>query len=67
MIGHSVEGVAPELVVPDEDEEQVELDAALCLDDLVLPLAHLLGLEDGLLHDGLDVVHPAQEVEVLDG
>ena len=64
MIGDGVEGVRSQLVVPDEDEEQVELDAALDVDDLVLPLAHLLALQDRLLDHRLHLVHPPEEREV---
>ena len=41
VVGDCVEGVTPQLVVPHQDEQQVELDPALDVDHFVLPLAHL--------------------------
>ena len=64
MIGDGVERVAPELVVPDEDEEQVELHPALRVDGLHLALSHLLALQHRVLHHRLQIVDSAEEVEV---
>ena len=41
MVGDSVKGVAPELVIPDLDEEKIELDSTFDVDHFVLAFAHL--------------------------
>ena len=64
MIGNGVESVAPELVVSDEYEQEVELHSALRVDNFHLPLAHLLALQHRILHHRLYVVDPSEEVEV---
>jgi len=42
------------------DLQQVKLNPPLHVHDLVLPSAHLLALEGGVLQDRLDASHPAQ-------
>ena len=66
MVGDCVQGVAPKFVVAHEDEEKVELNPAFDVDDLVLSLAHLLGLHDRLADRRPDVLDAAQESEAID-
>ncbi len=63
--GDGVEGVGAQLVVPHQDEQQVEQDAPLHIDRLVLPSAHLLRLDHRFLDLRLDVRDAAQEGEIL--
>jgi hypothetical protein len=63
--GDGVEGVGPQLVVPHEDQQQVEQDPSLHIDRLVLPPAHLLRLDHRLLDLRLGVRDAAQVGEIL--
>jgi hypothetical protein len=63
--GDRVEGVGAQLVVPHQDEQQVEQDPPLHIDRLVLPPAHLLRLDHRLLDLRLDVRDAAQVREIL--
>ncbi len=63
--GDRVEGVGPQLVVPHQDQQQVEQDPSLHIDRLVLPPAHLLRLDHRLLDLRLGVRDAAQVGEIL--
>jgi hypothetical protein len=62
--GDGVEGVGAQLVVPHQDEQQVEQHAPLHIDRLVLPPAHLLRLDHRLLDLRLGVRDAAQVREI---
>ena len=62
--GYGVEGVGAQLVVPHEDQQQVEQHASLHIDRLVLPSAHLLRLDHRLLDLRLGVRDAAQVGEI---
>ena len=66
VVGHCIESVTPQLVVSHKNKEQVELNPALNVDHFVLPLPHLLALQDSLFDLRLDALDSTQEVEVVD-
>ena len=66
VVGDCIESVTPQLVVSHKNKEQVELNPALNVDHFVLPLPHLLALQDSLFDLRLDALDSTQEVEVVD-
>ncbi len=63
--GDRVECIGAQLVIPHQDQQQVEQDPPLHIDRLVLPSAHLLRLDHRLLDLRLDVRDAAQVREIL--
>ena len=66
QVADGVEAIAAQLVVAHEHEQEVEDDATLHVDLLVLASAELIGLEDDALLGGLHVGQAAEKGQAVD-
>ena len=64
MIRNCVQRVTPQLVIPDQDEQKIQLNPTFNINHFILALPHLLALQDRFPNLTLNILNPSKELEI---